>query len=168
MESPVPRSLQLQFHTNVAETLFTGNRLLGEDKSPIKVVLYDSASRQIMSWGHLSSMKVTIVVLDGDFVPDDREDWMKHEFDNKLVKNREGRRPLVAGEATVTLKDGVGYIGELSFTDNSKWSRTGKFRLGAKAPPSCEDISIREAVSNAFRVKDHRGECKCSSCYLWY
>lgn len=85
---------------------------------------------------------------------------MKQEFDSKQVKNREGKRPLVAGEATVTLKDGVGYIGELSFTDNSKWSRTGKFRLGAKAQVTSNDISIREAVSNAFRVKDHRGECK--------
>ncbi|KAG6430396.1 hypothetical protein SASPL_108461 [Salvia splendens] len=159
VECPVvTRSLQLQFHSNLPETLFTGNRLLSEDRSPIKVVLYDSASRQIMSWSPLSSAKVEIIVLDGDFTPDDREDWMKQEFDSKQVKNREGKRPLVAGEATVTLNDGVGYIGELSFTDNSKWSRTGKFRLGAKVLTNCDDISIREAVSNAFRVKDHRGE----------
>ncbi|XP_057778793.1 calmodulin-binding protein 60 B-like [Salvia miltiorrhiza] len=158
VECPATRILQLQFHSNLPETLFTGNRLLSEDRSPIKVVLYDSASRQIMSWSTLSSMKVTVVVLDGDFVPDDKEDWMKQEFENKQVKNREGKRPLVAGEVTVTLKDGVGYIGELSFTDNSKWSRTGKFRLGVKAQPTPDNISIREAVSNAFRVKDHRGE----------
>lgn len=136
------------------------------DRSPIKVVLCDSASRQIISWSPLSSAKVKIIVLDGDFTPDDREDWMKQEFDSKQVKNREGKRPLVAGEATVTLNDGVGYIGELSFTDNSKWSRTGKFRLGAKVLTTCDDTSIREAVSNAFRVKDHRGECKCS-CELY-
>lgn len=158
VECPAPRSLQLQFHSNLPETLFTGNTLLSEEKSHIKLVLYDSVSRQVMTRGPLSSLKVTIVVLDGDFGPDDREDWTTQEFNGKVVKNREGKRPLVAGEATVILKDGVGLLGDLSFTDNSKWSRSGRFRLGAKPQSGSVDISIREAVSNAFRVKDHRGE----------
>lgn len=158
VEYPASRSLQLRFLSHLPETMFTGNRLLSKDRSPIKVVLCNSVSGQIVTCSPLSSLKVTIVVLDGDFGPDDREDWTVQEFDNKLVKTREGKRPLVAGEATVTLKDGVGYIGDLNFTDNSKWSRSGKFRLGAKAQPGSGDISVREAVSNAFRVKDHRGE----------
>ncbi|KZV19478.1 hypothetical protein F511_31848 [Dorcoceras hygrometricum] len=58
----------------------------------------------------------------------------------------------------VTLKDGVGYIDELSFTDNSSWNRSGKFRLGATVINSSYGIRIREGMTNAFKVKDHRGE----------
>ncbi|KAK6143879.1 hypothetical protein DH2020_024227 [Rehmannia glutinosa] len=154
----VPRSLQLQFRNNLAHTLFTNSRVLSEDRSPVRIVLYDSISKEIITSGPLSSLKVSIVVLDGDFGPDDREDWPTEEFNKKLVKNREGKRPLVTGEYTVSLQNGVGYIGEISFTDNSSWIRSGKFRLGAKVHSSSADFSIREAMSNAFKVKDHRGE----------
>ncbi|PIN21860.1 hypothetical protein CDL12_05429 [Handroanthus impetiginosus] len=152
------RNLQLQFQGTLPQKLFTGNRVLSEEKTPIKVALYDSSSRKIITSGPLSSLKVTIVVLDGDFGPDDREDWTTKEFDNKIVKNREGRRPLVTGELTVNLHGGVGTIGEICFTDNSSWIRSGKFRLGAKVNANSDEISIREAMSNAFKVKDHRGE----------
>ncbi|KAG8369119.1 hypothetical protein BUALT_Bualt15G0118100 [Buddleja alternifolia] len=152
------RTLQLQFHSNLPHTLFTGSRIVSEDRNPIKIILYDSTSKQIITSGPLSSIKVTIVVLDGDFGPDDQEEWSKKDFDRKILQNREGKRPLVTGELTVPLKDGVGYIGEVSFTDNSSWIRSGKFRLGAKVRADNEEISIREAMSNAFKVKDHRGE----------
>lgn len=159
VEPSVPsRSLQLLFGSNFPDTLFTCNRLLSEDRNPVQIVMYNPVAKQIITCGPLSSLKVTIAVLDGDF---DQEDWTTKEYERKLVKNREGKRPLIAGELIVTLKNGVGYIGDVSFTDNSSWSRTGKFRLAAKANSSCNgDESIREAVSNAFRVKDHRGECK--------
>ncbi|KAL8540883.1 hypothetical protein ACS0TY_002213 [Phlomoides rotata] len=159
VEPSVPsRSLQLQFKSNFPNTMFTGNRLMSADRNPVQVVMYDSVAKEIITCGPLSSLKVTIAVLDGDF---DREDWTTKEFDRKLVKNREGKRPLIAGELIVTLKNGVGYIGDVSFTDNSSWIRNGKFRLAAKANITASgagDESIREAVSNAFRVKDHRGE----------
>ncbi|KAL2231277.1 UNVERIFIED_CONTAM: Calmodulin-binding protein 60 C [Sesamum indicum] len=152
------RSLQLQFHNNLPHTLFTGSRIVSEDRNPIKIALYDSSSQQIITSGPLSSAKVNIVVLDGDFGPDDQEGWTKKEFNHRIVKNREGKRPLVAGELVVPLKDGVGYIGEISFTDNSSWIRSGKFRLGAQVHASSDELRIREAISNSFKVKDHRGE----------
>ncbi|KAL0454731.1 UNVERIFIED_CONTAM: Calmodulin-binding protein 60 C [Sesamum latifolium] len=104
------RSLQLQFHSNLPHTLFTGSRIVSEDRNPIKIALYDSSSQQIVTSGPLSSAKVNIVVLDGDFGPDGQEEWTKKEFNRRIVKNREGKRPLVAGELMVPLKDGVGHI----------------------------------------------------------
>ncbi|KAK4424572.1 Calmodulin-binding protein 60 C [Sesamum alatum] len=151
------RSLQLQFHSNLAHTLFTGSRIVSEDRTPIKISLYDSSSQQIITSGPLSSVKVKIVVLDGDFGPD-HEEWTQKEFNRRIVKNREGKRPLVAGELIVPLQDGVGYIGEISFTDNSSWIRSGKFRLGAQVHASSDELRIREAISSSFKVKDHRGE----------
>ncbi|KAL0335453.1 UNVERIFIED_CONTAM: Calmodulin-binding protein 60 D [Sesamum radiatum] len=158
IECPGSRTLQLQFQGNLPRTLFTGSRVLSEDKSPIKVVLCDSTSGKIVTCGPLSSIKANIVVLDGDFSPDDQEDWLEKDFESKIVQSREGKRPLVTGDLTVPLQNGVGCIGEVSFTDNSSWIRSGKFRLGLKVHPSAHEISIREAMSSPFKVKDHRGE----------
>lgn len=157
VECPRSRTLQLQFHNILPSTLFTGSRLVSLDRSPIKIVLYDSSAKKEVTSGPLASIKVSIVVLDGDFESADREDWTREEFDSKRVKNREGKRPLVAGELIVPLQSGVGYVGDVIFTDNSSWIRSGKFRLGAKVINS-DEIRIREATSNAFKVKDHRGE----------
>ncbi|KAG8363875.1 hypothetical protein BUALT_Bualt19G0068000 [Buddleja alternifolia] len=148
------RTFQLQFHGDLPHTIFTGSRVMSEDKTPIKVVLYDSTSKTIITSGPLSSVKANILVLDGDFGP---EEWTKNEFDKKVVQNREGKRPLVTGELIVHLQNGVGSIGEVIFTDNSSWIRSGKFRLAATATGSHE-FSIREGMSNSFKVKDHRGE----------
>ncbi|GFP79125.1 hypothetical protein PHJA_000056000, partial [Phtheirospermum japonicum] len=152
------RRLQLQFRSDLPQTLFTNSRVLSaEDKGPVSIVLYDSISKEIITSGSLSSLKLSIVVLDGDFGSGDREDWTVDEFDKKTVKNRQGKRPLVTGDLTVALQNGVGYLGEMSFTDNSSWIRSGKFRLGAKVHTSTS-TGIKEALSSAFKVKDHRGE----------
>ena len=64
----------------------------------------------------------------------------------------------------MTLKEGVGTLGELTFTDNSSWIGSRKFRLGVKITIGYyEGIRIREAKTEAFAVKDNRGECKFSS-----
>ncbi|XP_051142722.1 calmodulin-binding protein 60 B-like isoform X2 [Andrographis paniculata] len=152
------RTLQLQICSNLPNILFTGSRVMSEDRNPVKIILCDPISKDIVTSGPHSSVKVAVVVLDGDFCPDDLEDWSKEEFDSKIVRNREGKRPLVSGELTVQLQNGVGYIGQLSFTDNSSWSRSGKFRLGAKVYAHADETNIREAISCSFKVKDHRGE----------
>ncbi|EPS66928.1 hypothetical protein M569_07844, partial [Genlisea aurea] len=151
------RSLQLRFHSVLPQTLFTGTRVLSDDKSPVKIVLYDTCSKKIVTSGPLSSLKVIIVVLDADI---DDKDWTaKQLFDSKTVKNRDGKRPLLTGELAISLHEGVGYITDASFTDNSSWLRSGKFRLGAKVLSTCNEANvISEAMSNPFRVKDQRGE----------
>ncbi|KAL2469106.1 calmodulin-binding protein 60 C-like [Forsythia ovata] len=158
IESSGPRTWQLHFDCELPGRLFTGSRILSEDRRPVKLVLYDSETKKIITSGPLSSLKVDIVVLDGDFSPYDQNDWTAKEFESKIVPNREGKRPLVSGEVIVHLKEGVGYIGEANFTDNSSWIRSGKFRLGAKVNTSFTQGKIREGISKAFKVKDHRGE----------
>ncbi|XP_039164150.1 calmodulin-binding protein 60 C [Eucalyptus grandis] len=50
-------------------------------------------------------------------------------------------------------------MGELIFTDNSSWNRSKRFRIGLKvATGSCGNTRIREAKTDAFQVKEHRGE----------
>jgi hypothetical protein len=83
-----------------------------------------------------------------------------------LLKNV-GKRPLLTGDLQVTLKEGVGTVGELIFTGNSSWIRSWKFRLGLRVSLGfCQGIRIMEAKTEAFTVKDHRGECMFIYCAI--
>ncbi|KAL9243571.1 hypothetical protein vseg_017443 [Gypsophila vaccaria] len=153
------RSLQLHFRTKMSLPLFTGGKVEGEHGAAIHIVLIDANSGKLVTSGPESCAKLDIVVLEGDFNDEDDANWTEEEFERHLVKEREGKRPLLTGELQVTLKDGVGTLGELTFTDNSSWIRSRQFRLGLKvASGCCEGFRIREAKTEAFTVKDHRGE----------
>nr|ACG37616.1 calmodulin binding protein [Zea mays] len=159
IEGPDGRALQLQFRTRLSLPLFTGGKVEGDQGAAIHVVLLDAGTGGVVSSGPESSAKLDIVVLEGDFNNEDEEGWTGEEFDSHVVKEREGKRPILTGDLQVTLKEGVGTIGELTFTDNSSWIRSRKFRLGLKlASGFCEGVRIREAKTEAFMVKDHRGE----------
>ncbi|KAF5957504.1 hypothetical protein HYC85_004729 [Camellia sinensis] len=86
----------------------------------------------VVTSGPESSVKLDVVVLEGDFNNEDDEGWTEEEFESHVVKEREGKRPLLTGDVQVTLKEGVGTLGELTFTDNSSWIRSRKFRMGLK------------------------------------
>ncbi|CAL9074319.1 unnamed protein product [Musa textilis] len=159
IEGPDGRNLQLHFRTRLLLPLFTGGKVEGEQGAAIHVVLLDANSGHVVSSGPEASAKLDVLVLEGDFNDEDDENWTEEDFESHVVKEREGKRPLLTGDVQVSLKDGVGSLGELTFTDNSSWIRSRKFRLGLKiASGYCEGIRIREAKTEAFVVKDHRGE----------
>ncbi|XP_072962392.1 calmodulin-binding protein 60 D-like [Typha angustifolia] len=159
IEGPDGRNLQLHFRSRLSLPLFTGGKVEGEQGAAIHVVLLDALTGHVVTSGPESSAKLDIVVLEGDFNNEDDEDWTEEEFESHVVKEREGKRPLLTGDLQVSLKEGVGTIGELTFTDNSSWIRSRKFRLGLKiASGFSEGMRIREAKTEAFTVKDHRGE----------
>ncbi|EXC08082.1 hypothetical protein L484_000923 [Morus notabilis] len=151
--------LQLRFVNKLPATIFTGGRIETEDGTSLQVILMDASSHTVIKSAPLSSIKIEIVAVNGDFGSDDQEDWTEKEFNNSILREREGRRPLLTGELTLTLREGVGYLGNIIFTDNSSWIRSRKFRLGARVvQKNSADTRIREAISEAFVVKDHRGE----------
>ncbi|XP_052144958.1 calmodulin-binding protein 60 D-like isoform X1 [Oryza glaberrima] len=159
IEGPDGRNLQLKFTTRLSLPLFTGGKVEGEQGAAIHVVLLDANTGVAVTSGPESCAKLDVLVLEGDFNNEEDEDWTEEEFESHIVKEREGKRPLLTGDLQVTLKEGVGTIGELIFTDNSSWIRSRKFRLGLRvAPGSFEGIRVREAKTEAFTVKDHRGE----------
>ncbi|RLN42206.1 hypothetical protein C2845_PM01G12890 [Panicum miliaceum] len=150
---------KLQFQGNLPQTLFTGNRVEAESKQPLRIVLTEAATNQTVTSGPLSSMKVELLVLDGDFNADERLEHTEKEFSESVVFEREGKRPLLSGEVIIVLEKGVASIRDISFTDNSSWIRSRKFRLGARmSRASSIEERVQEAVSNPFLVKDHRGE----------
>ncbi|KAF3454576.1 hypothetical protein FNV43_RR05024 [Rhamnella rubrinervis] len=157
------RHLQLHFVNKMPTSIFTGSRIEAEDATPIKLVLKDASSQATVNSGPLSSIKVEILALNGDFGSDGSEDWTEKQFYDSVVRERDGKRPLVTGDLTIQFTEGVGYIGDVSFTDNSSWIRSRKFRLGARvleknSSGESRQVRIREARSEAFVVKDHRGE----------
>ncbi|PSS13928.1 Calmodulin-binding protein 60 E like [Actinidia chinensis var. chinensis] len=153
------KKLQLHFNTRMPPHLFTGGKVEGEQGAAVHVVLLDASTNNVVHTGPESAAKLNIVVLEGDFNEEADDDWTKEDFEGHEIKEREGKRPLLTGELQVSLKGGVGTLGDMTFTDNSSWIRSRKFRLGLKvAPGYCEGVRVREAKTEAFAVKDHRGE----------
>ncbi|XP_057429114.1 calmodulin-binding protein 60 B-like [Lotus japonicus] len=159
IEGPDGSNLQLQFKTRLSLPLFTGGKVEGEQGTAIHIVLIDANTGHFVTSGPASCVKLDIIVLEGDFNNEDDDNWSEEEFESHIVKERDGKRPLLTGDLQVALKDGVGTLGELTFTDNSSWIRSRKFRLGLKVSSGCcEGMRIREGKTEAFTVKDHRGE----------
>ncbi|XVF50270.1 hypothetical protein PTKIN_Ptkin04bG0082800 [Pterospermum kingtungense] len=154
----ISRSLQLQFLNNLSLPVFTGARIEAEECSAIKVAVVDALTGQIATSGPESSAKVEIVVLEGDFDGDEGENWTLEEFKNNIVREREGKKPLLTGDAFLTLTEGIGFVGEISFTDNSSWTRSRRFRLGARVVDGSDGTRVKEAKTVSFIVRDHRGE----------
>ncbi|XP_020595353.1 calmodulin-binding protein 60 D-like, partial [Phalaenopsis equestris] len=158
-EPNVSRLFQLHFHNTLPQTIYTGSRIEAEGGVPLQVLIVDVVSKSIVTSGPFASAKIEILALDGDF--GDEDDWSEKHFVDNIVRERDGKRPLLSGELIITLSQGVGYVNDASFTDNSSWIRSRKFRLGARVCSSkLMEGRIREAKSEAFLVKDHRGECK--------
>ncbi|KAL8250419.1 hypothetical protein R6Q59_034112 [Mikania micrantha] len=157
-ESSVPRRLQLQFLSGLSLPVFTGTRIEGGDCSTLKVALIDACTGKTVSSGIEASAAVEIVVLEGDFDSNEDNDWTLEEFANNIVRERQGKKNLLTGNAVLNLREGIGLVGDLSFTDNSSWTRSRKFRLGAQVIDKCDGDRVREAKTESFVVRDHRGE----------
>ncbi|XP_021615556.1 calmodulin-binding protein 60 A isoform X3 [Manihot esculenta] len=157
-DSSESRSLKLQFSNNLSLPVFTGARIEGEECSAIHVALIDILTGEIVNSGAEASAKVEIIVLEGDFDGDEGENWTHDEFMNNIVREREGKKPLLAGDVFLNLSEGIGIVGEISFTDNSSWTRSRRFRLGARVVDKFDGINVREAKTESFIVRDHRGE----------
>ncbi|XP_027343847.1 protein SAR DEFICIENT 1-like isoform X2 [Abrus precatorius] len=156
-----PSSYQLMFNKKLSLPIFTGSRILDIDGNPIHVVLVDKSNGQMVTTIFQHPIKLEIVVLDGDFPPagDNNESWTSDAFNNHIVKERTGKRPLLTGELNLTMRDGIAPIGDIEFTDNSSWIRSRKFRVAVRvAPGSNQTVRIREGMTEPFIVKDHRGE----------
>ncbi|XP_021772781.1 protein SAR DEFICIENT 1-like isoform X1 [Chenopodium quinoa] len=150
------RKFKLQFEDKLPDKLFTGNKVEAEGPSPIKIYLLDAITGHRVTDGPLSSVKVKIVVLHGHFKAEELDNWTEEEFDNNIVFERDGKRPLLIGQHLISLQNGVCCVGNICFTDNSSWERSKMFRLGAKV--EAKGHQVREAVSSPFEVKDRRGE----------
>ncbi|XP_057447017.1 protein SAR DEFICIENT 1-like [Lotus japonicus] len=160
--SEQPSTLQLSFNKRLSLPIFTGSRILDIEGNPITIVLVDKTNINNNGQGVPTSLpypiKLELVVLNGDFTPGDNEDWTSEQFRRHVVKERAGKRPLLAGEMNLIMRDGIAPTGDIEFTDNSSWIRSRKFRIAVRVSSNYQGVRIREGITEAFVVKDHRGE----------
>lgn len=160
IQADEPSRLKLCFSDSLSLPIFTASKILDLEKNPLQIILLETRGDHRMIQTSLPyPIKVEIVVLDGDFPRGDSETWTSEEFEKSIVRERTGKRPLLTGESHVTMRDGAVLLGDFEFTDNSSWIRCRKFRLGARVVQrSSGGVKIQEAMTEAFVVKDHRGE----------
>ncbi|MCO5592171.1 hypothetical protein L7F22_046167 [Adiantum nelumboides] len=158
--SGASRPFHLDFISSPAVlSTYTGTKLDGKCGDTIRVRLVNVVTRQLVTEGPESAAELEVVPLMGEFDTPDDQDWPADEFERYVAKERDGKAPLLVGELKVYLKGGLATLGHLTFTDNSSWTRSKKFRLGVRAVhingPGL--ASIREGKSEAFLVKEGRG-----------
>ncbi|KFK41820.1 hypothetical protein AALP_AA2G175400 [Arabis alpina] len=153
-------TLKLMFAKDLMKPIFTGSKISALDNNPLEIILVDASNNDhSMTPVNLHRpIKLDLVALHGDFPSGEK--WTSDEFERNIVKERDGKRPLLAGEVTVTVRNGVGTIGDIELTDNSSWIRSRKFRIGVRLAKgsSGQGVAVCEAMTEAFNVRDHRGE----------
>ncbi|GJN05893.1 hypothetical protein PR202_ga23567 [Eleusine coracana subsp. coracana] len=160
---PVERpSLKLAFRTPPQLPIFTGSKIEDVNGNPLEIILVDTdTGLPVLTLPQ--ALRIELVPVSGEFPPDDSETWSAEEFQKNIVKEREGKRPLLTGDVSHTMRDGRIIVNELQFTDNSSWLRCRKFRIGVRVVPSgggggFDGGRVLEAMTEAFVVRDHRGE----------
>ncbi|MED6195847.1 hypothetical protein PIB30_041725 [Stylosanthes scabra] len=150
---------KLVFKDDLADTIYRDSKIKAREEEDVEIALYDTITNSIVTDGLLSSIKVRICALKGEF--NNGSSWSTTEFKNNIFHQREDKAALLKGETIITLKKGVGRISNISFTDNSKRTRSGRYRLGAIVhSPAFYQEHVTEAVTNPFMVKESRGNKK--------
>ncbi|CAJ1869019.1 unnamed protein product [Sphenostylis stenocarpa] len=153
------KPLKLCFLNKLPDTIYTRSNIIAEDGSLLQIALFDVRTKSVVNEGPLSSLKIEICVLDGGFGSDGSKEWTEDEFNSHILREREGREPLLIGERFITLKNGVACIPKIAMSDNSRWQRSRRFRIGVKCvQPTSNGEKIQEGRSEPVVVKDNRGE----------
>ncbi|KAF0887776.1 hypothetical protein E2562_004003 [Oryza meyeriana var. granulata] len=151
-----PPRYKLRFTNCLSNEVFTKKGICDVNGEPLKISVDVSNQKEAIS-RRLLSAKIRVVVLDGDFNKNDQECWTSDEFTNHIVRPRDKVGAVLTGELELRLKNGEAYLHDATFVDNSKFTRSGKFRLGVMV---IDDLGerVQEGITEPFVVKDRRGE----------
>ncbi|CAN6329333.1 unnamed protein product [Urochloa humidicola] len=145
---------------NDLKPVYTMTKLEPDEGTAIKVAMVERLENNrmnIVRLGPLSSVRVEIVALHGNFNAKSEECWSTEEFSKHIVTGREKSAQLLTGNLTLKLNGGEALLENAIFTDNSSFTSTKMFRLGLRLiNPSCE--RVLEGVTKPFRVKERRVE----------
>jgi hypothetical protein len=152
----LPPNYKLRFLSRLTDEIFTRKEVLAENGDHIKIRMVVS-NQQGGKCPSFYSANVKIVVLDGDFNTDNCESWTSEEFDKHIVRPRDKAGAVIAGKLDVQLENGEADLRGINFVDNSRFTRSGKFRLGVRL---IDDLGerVQEGITEPFTVKDRRSE----------
>ncbi|KAG6524680.1 hypothetical protein ZIOFF_014615 [Zingiber officinale] len=157
---PAAPKLQLSFQKKLLQpTFFAEDLIKDEDRNNLQVALRQIESGQIYSPPLEFPVEVEIVVVDGEFPSNSSGEWSTEEFNSKILKEREGKKPLLLGAYKARLHEGIASFGGIKLTDSSTLAKSGKFKLGAKVSSSSHvGWEIKPAVTECFKVLVERSK----------
>nr|CAB3466143.1 unnamed protein product [Digitaria exilis] len=150
-----PPRYKLTFTNGLGTEVFTKKVICDTNGGPLRIC--------VIAHGHeptdpnILSAKIRVVVLDGDFDKHNQKSWTLEEFSNSIVRPRDRVGAVLTGDLELTLKNGEAYLCGATFIDNSKFVRSGKFRLGVMVIDNVGE-RVQEGITEAFIVKERRGE----------
>lgn len=151
-----PPRYKLMFRNGLSKDVFTKKNICAANGEPLKICLEENNKQGNIS-RRLLSAKIKIVVLDGDFNRDNEDCWRSEDFRRHIVRPRDKVGAVLTGELELSLKNGQADLCDASFIDNSKFMRSGKFRLGVMIVDELGE-RVQEGITEPFTVKDRRGE----------
>lgn len=150
-----PPRYKLSFMNGLGTEVFTKKVICDTDEEPLKISVVPND--QDGTDAHILSAKIKVVVLDGDFNRHNQERWTQEEFSNSIVRPRDKVGAVLTGDLELSLTNGEAYLRGATFIDNSKFVRSGKFRLGVMVIDNLNE-RVQEGITEPFTVKDRRGE----------
>ncbi|XP_039839758.1 calmodulin-binding protein 60 C-like [Panicum virgatum] len=150
-----PPRYKLTFTNGLGSEVFTKKVICDTNGEPLKICV--TANGQDETDPRVLSAKIRVVVLDGDFNRHNQECWTWEEFNNSTVRPRDKVGAVLTGDLELSLTNGEAYLNSATFIDNSKFVRSGKFRLGVMVIDNLGE-RVQEGVTEPFTVKERRGE----------
>uniref|UniRef100_K3Z5H4 Uncharacterized protein n=1 Tax=Setaria italica TaxID=4555 RepID=K3Z5H4_SETIT len=150
-----PPRYKLTFLNGLGTEVFTKKNIFDTNGEPLKICII--ANYQEESDPRFVSAKIRVVVLDGDFNRHNQECWTLEEFSNSIVRPRDKVGAVLTGDLELSLTNGIACLRDATFIDNSKFVRSGKFRLGVMVIDNLGE-RVQEGITKPFTVKERRGE----------
>ncbi|OAY75165.1 Protein SAR DEFICIENT 1, partial [Ananas comosus] len=125
-----------------------GDGIVEHETNLQKPALSSDFHRQQVEDAENSPLQILLAVgrSDGDSLPTAVRTGRPRSSE-AILKERNGKRPLLTGDVNVILRDGIVMITELQFTDNSSWDRSESRSRSYDGP------RIKEAMTSASRSK---------------
>lgn len=163
-----PPRYKLKFMNGLRKEIFTKKTICAANGDLLKISVEEIHGQRGGS-SRLFSAKIKVVVLDGDFNRDNNDCWTSEDFSKHIVRPRDKVGAVLTGELELSLTNGEADLPDATFIDNSKFMRSGKFRLGVMVIDELGE-RVQEGITEPFTVKDRRGEgihgFKFMKCYL--
>lgn len=151
-----PAAVHLRFLDDFLKTpVYTERKLTAEGDKAIEIAIF--RDNQIITSGPLSSARIEVVALHGDFLYVVPYNWTERDFTGSIVSNHLG--PTLGGVCQVKLKNGVATLSDISFKKVSSKTDSGKLILAARVHRSDKGgLRVKEAVMNAVEVQVLRNQ----------
>ncbi|XP_040385055.1 calmodulin-binding protein 60 F-like [Oryza brachyantha] len=151
---------ELRFLNKLNPLVYTKDKITAEDGAAIKIAIFQN--NQIVKSGPLSSARIEILALEGDFIDVVPDNWTESQFASHIPNFPQG--PVLGGVCQIKLKNGEASSSDVSFNMPSSKTPSGKFILAARVHSSDQPgFRIMEALMNPAVVQVHRNKLNRSS-----